>query len=621
MPLADRAHEITAVNKLPSPSNYRGIQVMSATMAFRPVLTLSAVTLLASSLAHADGDAVPVLTAGSKWVVARTTSLTALTIPAGASVTAADGHSLTMTVDGIGTPIAAGSYQGDIVLTVTDDIPVKYKELDPHHFRVGLYVDDGKVIPEKSVKAAIVGGQVSDASATGVSITSNEEKFNGILVTGNSKYSIVNPTIRFTGNGGNDFAGYGAAIMSSGTAEVTVSHAKITNKGAVRTAVFVGGNSTMHVKNTTIDVANGTLPADYKFTIEVGKMMAVPWMLGLTGNIRATNLVDNGTAYYSDSHIRTQGWGALSTDDTKRVRMYVSNTTVEAVESGYGAYTIGDSVDRFSHSTLNVHDYGMIMAANGSGTFTNGTIVNSGRFGVMMHSGIGLNGTLLIEKGSIFNTKSTAIQVKGRGANIIVDDAQLNAGNGILLQAMINDDPMAPGGPGGPGAPGGPGGPPAPAGAVVGVQSPAPIANAADGNTVHATFRNVTLQGDIINSRPSQGDMLIRLEKASLTGGISTAIAEPSTGKTATADTYYLIGDVKNTFAASTEKNGLRLTLADGSTWTINQTSYLTKLTIAPGATLTAQPGFVATLKVNGATRPIAAGTYAGKIVVEVTKS
>src|ERR1700678_4543460 len=107
--------------------------------------------------------------------------------------------------------------------------------------------------------------------------------------------------------------------MSSGTADVTLLNAKITNKGAVRTAVFVGGNSTMHVKNTTIDV---------------DKMMAVPWMLGLTGNIRATNLVDNGTAYYSDSHIRTQGWGALSTDDTKRVRMYVSNTTVETVDSG-----------------------------------------------------------------------------------------------------------------------------------------------------------------------------------------------------------------------------------------------------------------------------------------------
>jgi hypothetical protein len=595
---------------------------MSDITALRPALYLSAAVFLASAAAaYADNEAIPTLTAGSKWVVAKTTSLSTLTIPVGASVTASEGHSLTMTVDGIGTTIAPGSYKGNVVLTVTDDIPVKYKELDPHHFRVAVYVDDGKVVPEKSVKAAVVGGQVSDTSATGVSITSNEERFNGILVTGNSKYSIVDPTIKFTGNGGNDFAGYGAAIMSSGTADVTLSNAKITNKGAVRTAVFVGGNSTMHVNNTSIDVANGTLPADYKFTIEVGKMMAVPWMLGLTGNIRATNLVDNGTAYYSDSHIRTQGWGALSTDDTKRVRMYVSNSTVEAVDSGYGAYTIGDSVDRFSHSTLNVHDYGMIMAANGSGTFTNGTVVNSGRFGVMMHSGIGVNGTLLIDKGSIFNTKSTAIQVKGRGANIIVDGAQLNAGNGILLQAMINDDPMAPGGPGGPGAPGGPGGPPPPPGAVVGVQTPVSAASAAGGSAVHATFRNVTLKGDIINSRASQGDMVIQLEKSTLTGGISTATAEPSTGKTATAETYYLIGDVKNTFAPSKEKNGLRLTVGDGSTWTIDKTSYLSKLTIAPGATVTAKPGSTATLKVNGATKPIAAGTYTGKVVLEVASS
>jgi hypothetical protein len=595
---------------------------MSNTTAARPALYLCAAAMLTTAVAvYADSEGVPTLTAGSKWVVAKTTSLNTLTIPDGASVTAADGHSLTMTVDGIGTAITPGTYKGKVVLTVTDDISVKYKDLEPHHFRVAVYVDDGKVVAEKSVKAAVVGGQVSDTAATGVSITSNEESFNGILVTGNSKYRIVSPTIKFTGNGGNDFAGFGAAIMSSGMADVTVSNAKITNKGAVRTAVFVGGNSTMHVKNTTIDVANGTLPADYKFTIEVGKMMAVPWMLGLTGNIRATNLVDNGTAYYSDSHIRTQGWGALSTDDTKRVRMYVTNTRVEAVDSGYGAYTIGDSVDRFSHSTLNVHDYGMIMAANGSGTFTNGTVVNSGRFGVMMHSGIGVNGTLLIEKGSIFNTKSTAIQVKGRGANIIVDDAQLNADNGILLQAMINDDPMAPGGPGGPGAPSGPGGAPAPAGAVVGVQAPVSAASVAGGSAVHATFRNVTLKGDIINSRASQGDMVIRLEKSMLTGGISTATAEPSTGKTATADTYYLIGDVKNTFAPSKEKNGLRLTVSDGSTWTIDKTSYLSSLTIASGAAVTAAPGSTVTLKVNGVSKPIAAGTYTGKIALEVSQS
>jgi hypothetical protein len=592
---------------------------MSDRFAVRPALYLSVVAIMAgAATAKADSEGVPTLASGSKWVVAKTTSLSSLTIPDGASITAADGHSLTMTVDGIGTAIAPGSYKGNVVLTVTDDIPVKYKDLDPHHFRVALYVDDGKVVPEKSVKAAIVGGKVSDASATGVSITSNEERFNGILVTGNSKYSIVSPTIKFTGNGGNDFAGFGAAIMSSGTADVTLSNARITNKGAVRTAVFVGGNSTMHVRNTTIDVANGILPADYKFTIEVGKMMAVPWMLGLTGNIRATNLVDNGTAYYSDSHIRTQGWGALSTDDTKRVRMYVSNTTVEAVDSGYGAYTIGDSVDRFSHSTLNVHDYGMIMAANGSGTFTNGTVVNSGRFGVMMHSGIGVNGTLLIEKGSIFNTKSTAIQVKGRGANIVVDYAQLNAGNGILLQAMINDDPMAPGGPGGPGAPGGPAGPPPPTGTVVGVQAPASAASTAGGSSVHATFRNVTLKGDIINSRAAQGGMVIRLEKATLTGGVSTATAEPTTGKTATADTYYLIGDIKNTLAPSKEKDGLRLTVGDGSTWMVDKTSYLNSLTIAPGATVAAKTGFTATLKVNGITKPIAAGTYSGKIALEV---
>jgi hypothetical protein len=559
------------------------------------------IALLSPYIARGDAAEISALAPGSTRVVEQTTHLNSLTIPPGATLTAPAAHSLTMTLDGVGMTIKPGTYRGNIVLTVTDDIAVKFEGLPPFHYKTAVYIDDGRYVPAKSVAAAVVGGKVGATGATNISITSNEESFNGILVTGNSKYTVDNPAISLNGNG-NDFAGLGAALMSSGRADVTVSKATITTKGAVRTGIFVGGESTMRVNDSSIEVFNGTLPADYKFNIDAGKMMEVPWMLGLSGNVRATMLVDHGTVYYNHSHIKAQAWGALSTDGPGVFRMYVSDSLIETVDSGYGAYSLGNSLDQFSHCTFNVADIGLIIAADGSGTFTDGTVVNSRRFGVMMHSGIG-GGTLLIDKGSVFNTKSTAIQVKGRGTHIVIDDAKINAANGIILQAMVNDDPMAPAGP------------------LPGSANPAVAADGNAPSAVTAIFKNVALTGDIINSRTSQGDMDLAFQSARITGSITTASAASSTGKAPTAQTYTQIGEVKNTFGATADKYGLQLTLDRRSSWTVDQTSYLTRLTLAEGATIVARKGFEVTLLVNGQKTPIKAGTYAGNIVLQATRA
>jgi hypothetical protein len=565
----------------------------------------------AQILAQSDILPAKTLSSGSTWVVDKTTRLNGLTIAEGAALKAPTGHSLTLSVDGTEYPIKPGFYEGNVVLTVTDEINVKYRDLAPHHFRTALYIEDGKIVPSKSVQATIASGEVTGENAKDVSITSTGDRFNGILVTGNSKYRIENPAIEFTGNGGDDFAGFGAALMSSGHADVTVENAKITTRGAVRTAIFVGGNSTMHVNNSFIDTYNGVLPADYKFNISLGNMFEAPWVLGVMGNVRAMNVVDNGVIYYNNSHIRTHGWGALSSDDPKNVRIYATNTLIETIGSGYGTYAIGDGINTFSHCTFNVADVGAIIAGTGTAIFTDGTVVNSGRYGVTAHSGSG--GTLTIEKGSVFNTKSTAIEAKGRGIHIMVDDAKINAGNGVILQALINDDPYA-NNPAAAASVGVPiGGPPAAA------ASPASNEKKKESSTnVEATFKNVALNGDFINSMTSLGDMNLRFEKATITGAISTATAIPSTGQTPTRGTYYLIGDVKNTLTATNDKFGVKVSLDGVSTWTVNKTSYLTGLTLAQGASLAAPQGSTLTMTVNGARTPIKAGSYTGKVVLLV---
>lgn len=548
---------------------------------------------------------IPRLALAADIKLDKTTSYDGLIIPEGAAVLAPPGKMAVMTVDGIETAIRPGAYSGKVVLTVTEPTPVKYRKLEPHPFHAALTVTDGHVDPTRSVPAAITEGSVTDQAAKGVHIASHDDKFNGILVGGASHYEIDDPVIEMTGNGGNDFAGFGAALMSTGESDVTVHNAKIHTTGVVRTAVFVGGHSTMRLDHADIEVRNGIQPPDYKFTLAMGQMFEVPWMLGLSGNVRATNLVDHGTVYYTNSHIRSQGWGALSTDDAAHVRMIVKDCLIETVDSGYGAYSIGDSVDTFSHSTFNVADMALIMAVNGSGVFTDGTVVNSRRFGVVMHSGIG-GGQLTIERGSVFNTLSTAIEVKGRGSAIVIDDARIQAGNGVILQAMLNDDPYATG----------TGGPPP---GIDTSDMPAPDPNApAYSPDVVATLRNADLRGDFINSRASEGGMSVTLEKAKVTGAISTGVQAPLTGDAPTQQTYWLIGAVTNSLGASKDKNGTAVSIDGQSRWVVTQSSYLTALDVAPGGKITAAPGYKLALSVDGKRIALAPGHYKGDIRLAV---
>jgi hypothetical protein len=357
------------------------------------------------------------------------------------------------------------------------------------------------------------------------------------------------------------------------------------------------------------------LPPDYKFTIEVGRMMEVPWMLGLSGNVRATNLVDHGTVYYNRAHIRTQGWGALSTDDAAVTRMYVKDSLIETIDSGYGAYSIGDSIDSFSHSVLNVADVGLIMAGQGSGVFTDGSVVNSRRLGVMMHSGNG-GGTLTIDKGSVFNTRATAILVKSRGGKVLIDDAQMRAGNGVILQAMVNDDPfmkkMMAGGP--------------PSGPIIGEQAPAgghpggmPGAPPDVGPDVAVVLRNVKLDGDFVNTRTVEGGLAVTLEHASVAGAITTGTQTPVGGQEPDQNTYWQIGEVINHYEATPGPHGVAVNVGAGSRWVVTHTSYLNQLELAAGGEIVAPAGYRLTLQVDGKPQRLQPGRYSGAAVLEVT--
>ncbi len=598
-------------------------------------------------------DAARTVAAGSRWEVPATTALSELVIAAGATLAAPAGRDLTLTVDGVQRDPAPGRYTGRVVLTVTEHLDIPMAQAGgPTAYRAALVVRDGKYRAAQSVAAAVSGGSVDDTEARDITIGSQGGQFNGVIVTGESRYTLVNPVIRFEGNGGNDMAGWGAAVLTAGRAELTLQNARIITRGAARSALFVAGESTVHVNDSTIETWNGVLPAGHKSPWEGGggAMLEVPWMLGLSGNVRATNVIESGTVYYNRSHFKSQGWGVLSTDAPTRIRMVVSDSTIETLESGYGAFTIGNTLDTFSHCVFNVADVGLIVTGFGSALITDGTVINSRRFGIMMHTNDGKFGTVTIDKGSEINARSTAIEIKGRGVKLVVDNARINAGNGILVEALPNDDPFVggfgtsattdaildgtpgsekilgmggppPGAGGPPGAAGppGPGGPPG--GGMMPGQGPGDTEDSGGrmSGPVLATFKDVALAGDIVNARTHQGGMAITLQHASLTGAITTAVAEPAAHRAPTKAKYFLIGEFKNVFQPTRERYELTVALDGTSNWTVDQTSYLTGLEIAAGARVAVPKGFRLALIVDGVDTTLAPGRYAGRVVLRVT--
>jgi hypothetical protein len=488
-----------------------------------------------TSVAAAAGEKT--LAAGEAWALTETTSLTSLTIGEGATITAPEGKSVTLTVDGVETGQALattagydlvfvpGTYTGDVVLTVADANPVDYGG-NTAQFRQAICVDETGLSATKSVLAAVLGTQPTATSAEDLSINSTGECFDGIFV--GSNYAIKDVEINLSGNGRSDFSGYGAAIVASGQGTtLTVDGATIRTDGVARAGVVATNGASVVVKNSDIQTDSGELPADYVGTIDTSQMRTVPWMLGLAGNVRATNLLGTNTkASYINSRIASEGWGVLSTDGCTTPTLTAINCQVEITgEDGYGSYGIGDATENFLGCTFDVGTYATI--SRGSFLFYGDsdpaavaklntdlglnlteedlaaipdqpTVVNSRRFGIMWHGG----GTLDVSGGTVFNTKEAVFLDKGQAITITVDGSggvELNPENGVIMQLMDDDDAgpnMAEGG----------------ATTNTYTEPTDPVTadashdlTTAGASDAVATFSNITLTGDFYNSTRGGG--------------------------------------------------------------------------------------------------------------------
>lgn len=548
------------------------------------------------------------------------------------------GKTATLTVDGVETRPSEGTYTGDVVLTVANQVTAENMGMTSI-LRIGAYINDGKIDEASSVLSAIQ-GTITDTEADGIVINSQNDEFSGILVDGNSTYTVRNAKITLNGHGKDDFAGTSAGLGVRGDATLVVEDSELDVTGAIRTAIWAGGNANLLVKNTKVVGHDGD-DLNFKFSM----MNEVPWVLGLKGNLRSTGLLGTAKATYLNSTIEAENWGALSTDSNGvgAALTVINSTGVVTGESGYASYADQQVQNFYYGSTLKAPDMGLIVAAGQCGAVfaaateenvgaelfaqipedRQGAVsrVESGSFGVMWHKN--QNGVVSVKEGTVFDVGETAFLIKSDVAQtaypvLEVDNSEIKSGTGVILHLMEADDAGMGGG--------APGSPDMWAKEYKVPEDTTPVKDGSDPTvvgetTVKAKFSNMDVNGDIYNSRFTAGQNLaVTFEAANVTGVISAGTqahrdAEP--GSVITKEEYNKIGHVVVT-PAEAACNGVIVSLDGASTWTVTGTSYLTSLTLADGAKLQGADGKKVTMTVDGVETPTAAGTYTGTVVITV---
>jgi hypothetical protein len=403
----------------------------------------------------------------------------------------------------------------------------------------------------------------------------------------------------------------------------------------------------LKVTDTVIDSIDAD-PFDNDFrSLSVPMMKCVPFALGLSGNCRATNVLDAGQVTYENCVVVADNWAPLSTDSgypptsltVKNVlagigrveeaqpgKAYTATKTVAGKTwgytmggSGYIAYGDGGVVDTFENCQFYSPDYLLICTGVQPMTFKNVT-GKASRALAMWHQAQG--GKLIIEGGD-YDIEKCAFQIKsGAYVNIDMKGAKLSLGeNGVLIQQLESDD----------------------AGGIVTRKYVVP-AQEDDWSTVApaqkeipdstAVFTDETLTGHIFNSvYGAKHGLRVTLKGSTLTGTVSSSNANHlfadgtvAPGGTVfeqdnhwdaktTADykvvdpkAYLYAGRLKNTPAPAVN-NPVTLVLEAGSTWTPVGTSYLS------GLSFTKDSKVCGTITVNG-TVVEAPGSYVGNIVV-----
>lgn len=544
-------------------------------------------------------------------------------------------------------------------------------------YRTALFITGDGLSAEQSVTAAVQGGTCDEHTADGISIESHSDDFSAVIVDGGT-YTVRNARLSMpTDSRGEhvcDFAGLGSVLAAFNGAKLTVENCDIATEGVAKCSVFADTGADVLIRGSRLSVMGGKLYDGYVNSADFNYMVATPWVLGIMGNARGTNIMGNKTSMVLvDSDVKARNWGVLSTDNGEGNLLAVIDSTLTLTGgeddrknpyyktwgSGYGTYILGADED-FRGVTIHAGTYvGIAREGNAVYRSSRGPIkilsartgetlyegegrgeisrLHSDGFGLMAHDAA----ELTLTDGTVMTTENAAFLLRAGGVKIRVEDgAQLHVADGVLVQVLDDDDATVgvnwhgekelefhtefhekEGWPSENGQitshmpPPDPSDmpPPPPDG-----EMPAPQFDV----RFHAA--DVTLTGNLYNGSGYYGQKAKQLyvtlgSGAVLNGSVSATetfhVDEHGRQNTFfTSDQYYYLGHVANRPFFNGD-NTVDVVLADDAVWNVTGESILTSLTVQSGAVLNGR------VAIDGADIiPEAGKTYSGNIVVTATK-
>lgn len=311
---------------------------------------------------------------------------------------------------------------------------------EPVSYVTAAEIVDGRWQAADPAAGAQVRGR---GQASGLRIVSPKDRVNGLIVRGQGDTTLRGTRVEVRGQGKSDFDGIAAGVLLKDGATLTLRDARIVTRGVVAAAVTATDQGTLRVKRSHLVAEGGPLPSGYTRRIGPG-MMEPPTPLGISGTARTTLVLGSAKAYYEDSHIEAEAWGALSTDAARGAYLQADRCTIVVRRSGYGTYADNGASVVINDSTMDVPTFGGVIAGQASLALNRVKSRSRGNT-VMIHSVMGQPqevATLKIAGGDLHSTNA-AIVVKSANAEISIDQAVIRADNGDLLLGVVNDDGFA----------------------------------------------------------------------------------------------------------------------------------------------------------------------------------
>lgn len=364
--------------------------------------------------------------------------------------------------------------------------------------------DEGLTVRDPGEAALL--GTPGEKEADGIIMTCDQPCINGFYVGGSNGYRIRNSTIRFDGDGLNDFAGIGAGVQVADSATVTLENTRIETSGVIRPCTFAGDYTTLVVKNCQLIGNGGILPPDTPMVIGPG-MKEPPPGLGIGGNCRTHLSAGDSHAYFYDSLIYADGWAALSTDACfGDLYLEANNCDVIVKDNGYASYS-----DHGGNVVLNGCNLSATIAVIIAGKCRetlNECYVNGGKYLAMIHSVFGNTHEIseFTVNGGLVNAGQECILVKSQNAYIDLRDVDMKSDIGCLIRTVLNDDPCA-----------------------------TKVPEGEEVYGVKVAMSDMCTQGDILHEDPDR-TMAVHFKHTKITGGIRNAIICLDAASTWTAD-------------------------------------------------------------------------------------